>query len=62
MLSRGLTYAEATGVADASPTAPKKPLCLTAHGTGRLEPVELTDPRPDVSSVPVSVELVLEQM
>jgi hypothetical protein len=63
MLSRGLTYAEATGAADAPPTAVQAPPVLPATGTGRPEPTRTPAPRPDVSDVPVPVpvKFVLDQ-
>jgi transposase len=61
MLSRGLTYAEATGTADAAPTTSQAAVFLTGHGSGQPVPAETADPQPDVRNVPGPVEFVPHQ-
>jgi transposase len=58
MLSRGLTYREATGTA--GPPAPHVPLGLAEPNAGQLAATEVAAPRPDVRDVPFSVNLVSE--
>jgi transposase len=61
MLSRGLTYAEATGAAPTWSPAPQAPTDPAGPGTGRPAATEMATPQPDVCDVPPIVKLVSEQ-